>query len=489
MKYSWIPLATTLLLSSAAFANDTKPTLSQQLEQAIYAEQTLGELDKAAALYEAIVQQELSNKSITAEALARLIECQKKQGKLEDARANFQKIKAEYAEQSQWVKAAEATLGLSTFAEEDLLPVPWVDGEALAYHKIAFGLNLHSHLFQVKRKVSEYSTKADKAWSTELSISNINQQSLDYWKSIVDEKTNHLLFSTAKTLHHEGREFVTSHNSLTIKDLDQKTEFNIPKAKNEYNQGVMNDLLRRLPLAIDYQTTLPLDQNIQANIKVITENEKVDVPAGQFNTYRLRIDYLVNGAPAAFAEVWISNDENRYLVKLTQGDLRDELAEILTQDIKSPRIHNDSKGFSITLPPAWYPIYGSLTFTENHATQLIPIKAFETGANVNTIKIPEVDWTNWDKNMNTAVEHLKTWDYSWFKAYKHRQDSVEHFVIGGLPAIRFKADVVFNKFPMTYYRIAVAHKPNFVLFTFLTKSEDFEERKATYDAIANSLTF
>ena len=487
MKYSWIPLATTLLLSSAAFANDTKPTLSQQLEQAIYAEQTLGELDKAAALYEAIVQQELSNKSITAEALARLIECQKKQGKLEDARANFQKIKAEYAEQSQWVKAAEATLGLSTFAEQDLLPVPWVDGEALAYNKLTFNKSLNSYAFQVKKQQSKYSSTVDSAWSTELSLFTVSNQHQEYWQYIADEKTNHLLFSFVKTLHHKGKQFIAQDGSLKIKDLDQGTEYSFPKGKNDYDQGIVNDIMRRLPLAQNYQTTLPLFQNIQASIKVVAINEKVEVPAGQFSTYHLKIDYLANGAPAAFAEAWISNDENRYLVKYIQGEMRDELAAVLTKKIELPRTHNDAKGFSITLPATWFSVYNNFTAPKDGGTHLQPLKTFETGADIQVLNRPNVDWEN--GNMDMVVEHINSWDYSWLKSYKHRDDSVEHFEQDGLQGVRLKADVVFNQAPMTLYRVVIAHHPDFVLFNFMTPTEGFEDRKTTYDSIVNSLTF
>lgn len=487
MKYSWIPLATTLLLSSAAFADNKTPTLGQQLEQAIYAEETLGELDKAAVLYEAIIQQELSNKSITAEALARLIECQKKQGNIEAARTNFQKIKAEYAEHTSWVKAAEVTLGLSTFSEQDLLPVPWVDGEALAYNKLAFNKNLNSYAFQVKKRLPKYSSEIDIAWSTELSLFTVSNQHQEYWQYIADEKTNHLLVSDVKTLHHKGKQFIAQDGSLMIKDLDQNTEYSFPKGKYDYDQGIVNDVIRRLPLAENYQTTLPLFQNIQASIKVVASNEKVEVPAGKFNAYHVKIDFLANGAPAAFAEAWISNDENRYLVKYVIGDMRDELAAVLTNKIDSPRTHTDAKGFSITLPATWFAVYNNFTTPKDGGTHLQPLKTFETGADIQVLNRPDVDWKN--GNMDMVVEHINSWDYGWLKSYKHREDSVEHFELGELQAVRLKADVVFNKEHMTLYRVVIAHHPDFVLFNFMTPTEGFEDRKPTYDSIVNSLEF
>ena len=193
------------------------------------------------------------------------------------------------------------------------------------------------------------------------------------------------------------------------------------------------------------------------------------------------------GFQLAFAEAWVSNDDNRYIVKYVQGDQRDELAAILTNIIESPRTHNDAKGFSVTLPATWFSAYNNFITPKDAGTHLQPLKTFETGADIQVLHKPNVDWEN--GTMDMVVEHLNSWDYSWLKSYKHRDDSVEYFEIGSLLAVRLQADVVFNKTPMTLYRIAVARNPDFILFSFMTPTEGFNDRKPTYDSIVQSLKF
>lgn len=98
-----IPLA-------ALAADQPAEPLSVMLDQAIYTEQTAGDLPKAIKLYERIVRQSEANRALVAQAWFRLGQCHLKAGNDAKARQAFQAVIAEFSDQSEWVARARECL-------------------------------------------------------------------------------------------------------------------------------------------------------------------------------------------------------------------------------------------------------------------------------------------------------------------------------------------------------------------------------------------
>ena len=81
------------LSTSQGFANEAPPqSLAQQLEAAVYAEDVLGNLNQAKALYQQIIDAGSTNKQIIAKALLRLAQCQLKEGDGTAVRQTFSRL-------------------------------------------------------------------------------------------------------------------------------------------------------------------------------------------------------------------------------------------------------------------------------------------------------------------------------------------------------------------------------------------------------------
>jgi len=456
------------------------------LEEAIYTEQTLGELERAADLYQSLFEQQQGNRDIAVEAMTRWIQCQVKLGNVTQARTKYIQLKGDYPEAERWIKAAEHALGLEHFSANDLVPVPWQDGEALLYHRLVVSSQLYSYAVQTKKRHQGATPSKENAWETTTSMFIVGNLHQEYWHYVADSKTNYLLESRVDTLHHKGKRFVRNGSSITVTDFDQGTEYQLDRSDGVYDSGLIQDILRRLPQKVGYRTSVPLEQGVLAAIRVVETGVALDVPAGQFEVTHLKIEFLANGAPAAYADAWVSEGHSRYLVKYQQGDLVEILQEILP-DITQPRVFKDAKGFSMRLPPKWFAFYVRPTSPKHSDTHLQPLKAYETSVEIKTLQRHDIDWEA--LHMREVVKELGTWDYSWLRSYQLDKDSIEYFTLNGQRAVSLGADVVFNTEPMMYYRVVVARKPDFVMFTFLTHKDKFDERKPEYDRLINSVEF
>ena len=102
-------LALTASLSSGQQVAKVAP-LPELLEQAIFTEETVGDLDAAMELYEQIVARTDADRSYGAQAQYRLALCLLKKGNSDDAVAALQKLAADFPKQELLVEQARARL-------------------------------------------------------------------------------------------------------------------------------------------------------------------------------------------------------------------------------------------------------------------------------------------------------------------------------------------------------------------------------------------
>ncbi len=486
MKLSETLLAAVLLFGGQAVLAETSNTLGQQLEEAIYTEQTLGELTKAKALYSRIIEQDDDNSTIAAQALMRLAQCEQKLGNQAAAEEHLQRLRNQYPDYVTNNPSVQLAFGISSFSADLLQDVPWQVDETLSYLEYGNGESISKYLTQKKTRIPANNNQVA-AWKTEVSMFTPLIRHQEYWQVVSDEATNHLIEGGQRVVHHKGRRFYGDSNKIQIKDLDQGTEYSFPKSENQYDQGMVPDLLRRLPYTHNFQTTVSLLQGIEARLKVVSMSESITVPAGEYDTVHLKVDFLANGAPALFAEAWVSNDANRYLVQYTQGDVTQKLASTHAQLGLNGQVIDDPKGFRVTLPPNWSYFHGDPKKPENKWTQLVPFDAYKATAEYSMYDRPDFDWDTFD--LEAEVKLINDWDHSWLTSYEFLPDSVSQFEFNGISALSFTADIVFYEQPMVDYKILLARKPKMVIFIFRTRTEDFETMKPVFDQIVRSIQY
>ena len=103
-------LVVMMLLVAAAFTPALAQTPSAMIEEAVYAEETLGDLDKAIGIYRRIIEQADADRDSLAQAHYRLGKCQMLKGQRPQAAATFRKLVQQFPDQESVVASARKLL-------------------------------------------------------------------------------------------------------------------------------------------------------------------------------------------------------------------------------------------------------------------------------------------------------------------------------------------------------------------------------------------
>jgi hypothetical protein len=309
-------LCTTLGLLGASSAALQAATISDLLEQGVYSEETKGDLEAAMKLYQQVVQDAKAGEALAAQAQYRLGVCYHKQRKFTEATTAFEKVIRDYPDQKELVRLASEYLAGAAV----LLPAPWTDGEEMKLTiKTATGFELGF----VRYTVYSDTVKGEKIWRLgSLLVAGPKQFSrveveADTFKPI-HSVWKHTLLGEAEATYSAGRAEVKTAGKDEIKITDLQGVC--------YDNEEVVQLVRRLPLEPDYRTTLRVFTSlggariIPIELKV-TAQEKVEVPAGTFDCYKIELS-LVNQT------FWYSTDEHHYLVKFDASGITAELTGV-----------------------------------------------------------------------------------------------------------------------------------------------------------------
>jgi hypothetical protein len=292
-------------------------SLSEVLESGVYAEETKGDLDAAMKAYQQVVADAKSGEALAAQAQYRLGVCLYKKKNYTDATAAFEKLVKDYPDQKALVAKANNFLAGAVA----LLPAPWGEGETLHMDlKFASGFKAGSATYAVTTGERE----GRKTWKLSSLLSVGVQQAsrmeveAESFKPI-QSRWKHTLLGDAEAGYGTGQV------DLRLKgegETSKTVELQCPCYDNEE----VIQLMRRLPWAKDYATTLQVFTGLGGgNIITIkfsvVEVEKVTVPAGTFECFKVKLS-LVNQT------FWYSTDEHRYLVKFEGGGVIAELRKI-----------------------------------------------------------------------------------------------------------------------------------------------------------------
>ena len=476
LKRIGLVLILTLSFGGIAFSADDAAVL---LEEAIYAEEILGDADEAARIYRLIADSAESGRAASPQALYRLGRYYEGRGRGEDAIATFTRLAKQYPEQKELVLRIPTLTGAQQIIPQ-FLPAPWEDGEMLTYS--ANGIN-RTHVAE------SISKNGKKTWKL-LSISAYGN-SMDYsaiWATADTftpvEMWDWQDLNTGSTISYLPNSGIISRKSGTEKLLN---EVRLPMTVYDSKQIIY--LLRCLPLQMGFETTIPIFNSSNDSISVrrisVEDRESIVTPAGTFNAWK--VAYGNKGAETFY---WISDDSHRYPVKMAQSPIAQHvliLASISKYEKNRP-VEYEDQNISFSLPPGWF----CLTVRENtersdgERWSFISFSdpEFETYSNITFVEY--ASGKDAQLLLSENVDWLLGINPSGFN-FLLRPGSMENITVSGLPGARF----IFDRKPDVgndiQYNFVVSTGDNVARVYLRTHKDNFDRVKPVFDSIIESI--
>ena len=448
-------------------------TLSEVLEQGIYSEQTKGDLDSAMQAYQQVVNDAKSGETLAAQAQYRLGVCYYKKKDYTAATAAFEKLVQDYPNQKDLVRMANEYLTTANV----LVPVPWVDGEELqldvkfptgfkigtaAYRANAAELDgrkiwrLNSHLFAGIQQWSIAEVEAD-------SFKPIHS----HWK--------HVLIGDADAVYSTGKVDVKMKGSENVKTFDLDGVI--------WDNEEVIEMMRRLPISTNSSMNVRIFASLGGGAMIpiklnITSPEKVQVPAGTFDCYKVELSIKQT--------FWYSADEHRYLVKFEAGGVVAELAAIRQSKAGQSTTYQDpTLGFSLTLPWGWM-LDRNQKDTDKSGGAYVLLDSEATAVTQLTVRPIKDLKPEAQKSVRAWADVMVVDGMKRIKDLAIRQDSWSERQIGGHPAVSVTADCKEGDEKRIVSAVWIFGDRDATELWYVVPPADFETFQAKFDAVVNS---
>ena len=458
-------------------------SVSELLEKGIYAQETVGDLDKAISIYKEVVKRAKADQLLAAKAQFNIGQCLLKKGKKAEAEAAFKKLIKDYPGAGELVAKAEKLLPESM----PLGPVPWVDGEVLQLRlRMTTGIDIGTIIYTSEsadldgRKVWQLGSRTLVALGGMNGFSRVYAD-WDTFKPISGVFENSMMGTSTA-------EYSGDRVDITVTGPGGKeTKNELTLSGTVYDNEQAFDVMRRLPLAPGYRTTLSVlgmfgGGKIDIPIEV-QGKEMVKVPAGEFECFKIHLG-LVNQT------FWYATDPHRYLVKFRANAVDVELTSISrNKPGESRRYDNEKVGLSLAMPNDWYYYQAEKPMEKKHDVMV---------ALLDPRAIADCYFFV-DKKQDLKTEEgdvLRSWADAGFaessklkKDLKVRENSWEKKTIGGMPALSVVADYTNRKGKMVEYVTYVGAKSAGLKMKFgmSVPADQFDALRKPFDTIIDSI--
>lgn len=470
-----------LMLMPGAGTEATDSTAAELLEKGIYTEETVGDLDAAIAIYDRIVVDTQAERPYVAQALYRLGGCLLKAGDKDRAIRTFEKLVAEYPEQTDLVARAREHLPVTEQSSGGLTfdPAPWEDGELLRFvMKTPSGEPIGDLTYSARSK----NVDGREAWRVE-SYMGIPKPEVAKYVYVEADRDSFRPINTM--LYHS--QIGTLRARFT--ETERQIEMNRPGEEAEPYTQKLSDvaydneqalyLARRLPLAAGYKTSFLLTgrpgATAVASLEVVAI-ETVTVPAGTFECFKVEI-----GVPPAVETQWFSTDAKRYVVKVASPQITVELKEIDRLPNGPVSFEDEAAGISLKAPRGWDIMKSAFRFGE-HDFWLLIFPPEMKAKGVFVAQKPETPM---------SIREFAAADIGIYqtrrKDYAVREDSWAELEVGGAQAVSVLADLEAESQAMVDYRVYVAGPSTYYWFVFRAGADEFESMEDDFDGIVHSL--
>ena len=455
--------------------------VSVLLEKAIYAEETLGDLNEAIDIYKQIAADVDAGRTTAAQALYRLGMCYRKSGDNAEAQETFVHLTQLYPEQKELIAQIPARADAPKFGA-----APWADGEVLMHSFKTKGVGTGVSMTMIHTiKADAQDGKTGWKFQTKTIMGPISMEAAtvrmdaQYFPIEKQRKTQDL-----ETVDHSRYYPDRVVISGALGDAAKQREFKLNRAAYDGEQDLY--LLRTLPLREGYEVILPIlntSDGSVTDIKVWVEGrEKINVPAGTFDCFK-----VITQAGDAKQTHWFSVDSPFYPVKHDISNVIEALELVsITKSEKNQSVDftNADMGLSVAIPPEWIGVSTKLA-SINIVNMLDP--EYETNS---TVTITQRSLTDELIDLSKIIDANHLQYQTLYKEYMVRDGSREDVTVSGMPGIRFIADrkSVIGDRDMTTYTVMFGKVANRIGQAELTTSrENFERFRPTFDAIVNSI--
>ena len=472
-------LVTLLLSGSVANAQ----SLSERLEKGIYTEETVGDLAAAMDIYEQIVEDARNDRAVAAEAQFRLGQCLLKKDMREEAMAAFKKVIEDFADQEELV--AQARVHVPDEPDFEMQPVPWKDGESIQLRaELATGLWIGTFVLSV----NSAQENGEDLWVTNLGryvfLNAPNQ-------GISRVRTNRSTFRPLNSLFRHSIlgtiEGTYSPTSVSVHSVGRNGRESTKEHKLDglhYDNEQAMQLFRRLPLAENFKTKVPIFATMGSgaiSIEVeVTAIEKVTVPAGEFECYRLLIPMLQQ-------TFWITTDENRYLVKFEAGGVSAKMESVrVNKPGELVEYQDEQLGFTMSAPADWR--FVQHTDEDGEDDKVIHLLLDPEALSMSKLVAKAVSALSDEEreSVRALAESRIEDDPKAYQDFKVRPDSWVEYEVDGQPAVSFIADFVVRDRKMVRYFVYVLGKKTAAEFSMKIERDQFSQFQEPFNAIANS---
>ncbi|MHC4444593.1 MAG: DUF3108 domain-containing protein [Planctomycetota bacterium] len=272
---------------------------------------------------------------------------------------------------------------------------------------------------------------------------------------------------------------------LKIETNERKDTREVALDKVAYDNEQALYLIRRLPLAEGYEAWFPIftvqgGTVVECQI-VVTGKEKVTVPLGSYDCYKMDLSIYSGGIEALKHQLWFSADKHQYLVKYDAGSAVMELVDVSRKAKGKPvQFKDKDHKISLTVPSDWYLYRDASKEPYKLSLSIIPPELKVWG----TFIVGERDNV---KNSSRKVaeadaETLK----GFFKEYQVRPESWKDLKAADLPAACYVADYKEKKQDMVEYRTYILGSSAVYWFVFRVEKDKFDAMKTELDSIIKS---
>ncbi len=449
---------------------------SELLEQGIYSEETKGDVDAALKLYQQVVTEAKAGQAVAAQAQYRLGVCYYKKKNFGEANAAFEKLVRDYPDQKDLIALANKYLA----GAMPLLAAPWVDGEEMRLDiKFATGFKIGTASYRVNagesngRKTWRLATRlyAGTQQSSRVEVEADSFKPLHCWWKIN-------LLGEVDVTYFPGYAELKRGGETQTKKVDLNGVV--------YDNEEAAQLIRRLPLASDYQTTLRIFSGlgggniIPLGIKVLGQ-EKVEVAAGAFDCYKIELS-PVNQT------FWYSTDAHHYLVKFEANGVIAELSQVSQRKAGEPVPYKDPTfNFWLNAPSSWLFFRTDVKDAADTTRVIVldPDAIATVVVNVGSRNVhgpkPQQSLREWADYEIKENETNKT-----LKALKIRPESWKERTVAGAPALCVLGDFEEGNEKKVGYVVFSLSKSNAAVFTLIVPAKDFETSQQGFDSIVDS---
>ncbi|MEQ8616174.1 MAG: tetratricopeptide repeat protein [Lacipirellulaceae bacterium] len=445
---------------------------TELLEKAIYTEETVGDLEKAIAIYQKVLAEGKKSAEAAAEAQYRIGVCYEKQGKSEEAAKAFQAVIDDFPSAKAWVAKAKSHQP----GQIELVPVPWGNGDEMIYEmKLPTGMGVGHQVFRVAETEREGKTYWKcSAWQT-VTINGMSGKShvlADYATfAPIESRWKHTLLGDSKAKYSEGKVEI----DLINKEEPVTLEFDEPVYDNE--QAAL--AFRRLPLKEGYKTTMEISAILTATRiplgMEVTKVETIKTPMGEFECFKLELDIAQN--------FWISNDEHRYIVRFEAGGVVADLTEVRpykpnqATEVKRPY-------FSVTLPPDWYAYTPEQPDDDSPETTLIdPTASLNSRIEAGPLNNVKDDHDSTEAWLEESIENYRKRT----KDFAVSSEGIQSIKVGDREAVSAVFEYSDGSKAKKARRVCLFGETSAVNLRFTSNAEDFDRLQPEIEKILASL--